>query len=58
MFGPHCNSFPLEEYNLVGIDGTRRRQQQEEEALQLWCAACGGKYNGEHSGCAARHRRR
>ena len=36
---PHCNSVPLEDYSWWVSTGTRRRQQQKEEALQL--VVCG-----------------
>ena len=32
---PHCNSFSFGGLHLVGMDGTRKRQQKEEKALQL-----------------------
>ena len=46
---PALQQFPCGGLHLVGIDGTRRQQQQAEEALQLVVAWCVEAYmNGEH----------
>ena len=41
---PTLQQFSSGGLHLVGTDGTRRRQQQKEEALQLVVCVCGGQY--------------
>ena len=49
FFLPALQQFSFGGLHLVGIDGTRRQQQEKEEALQLVvCGVRGANTNGEH----------